>query len=94
MGGALPEEQERSDGHLPRPLRLGEPVELPGQSPALQGTPTPSRRTGPGGIGGRLGRSGEAGGRGPPRPQTRGAGEERRAFARPTQAQEACWAPR
>ena len=54
----------------------------------------PSPLTGPGGIGGRPGRSGEAGGRGPLRPQTGGAGEERRAFAPPTQAQEACWAPR
>ena len=29
-------------------------------------------------------RTGEAGGRGPPRPQTGGAGEERRVFAPPT----------
>ena len=36
MGGALREEQESSRGRLPHPLRLGEPAELPGQSPALQ----------------------------------------------------------
>ena len=30
------EEQERSGGQLPHPLRLGEPAEVPGQSPTLQ----------------------------------------------------------
>ena len=82
----------RSRGRLPHPLEHGEPAELPGLSPALQ---TPIQATWVlGGIGGRLGRSEDTGGRGPPRPQTRGAGEERKVFAPLTQAQEACWAPR
>ena len=61
---------------------------LPSKAP-----PSPHHHTGTGDIGGRPRRSGEAGVRGSPRPQTRGAGEERRTFALPTQAQEACWAP-
>ena len=66
-GGALPEEQKKSGGRLPRPHGHGEPAELPGRSPALQ---TPLQATWVlGGIGGRPGRSGEAGGRGPPRPE-------------------------
>ena len=58
------------------PTRPGEPAEFPGRSPALQ-IPLQAAWI-LGGIGGRPGRSGEAGGRGPPRPQTRGAGKERR----------------
>ena len=84
MGGSLWEERERSGGRLPLPLGHRETAELLGGSPALQGLPSPSPgRIGPGAKGGRLGRSEEAGGRGPSRPQTRGTGEERRAFAHP-----------
>ena len=49
----------------------------------------PSRMCGSWGHKREAGRSGEAGGRGP----LGGAGEKRKAFALPTQAQEACWAP-
>ena len=131
------------------PTQAGEPAELPSQYTPPK--PHPGCM-GPGGIGGTLGRSGEAGGRShlggageerrrlpcplepgsllssqpgaltskvPPTPppaelvlgaqegawgdqerqaeglsQARGAGEERRAFAPPTGAQEAFWAPR
>ena len=49
------------------PLRPGDPAELPGQSPALQ-SPLQAVQV-LGGIGGRPGRSEEAGGGGPPRPE-------------------------
>ena len=67
MGGPIQEERERSRGRLPHPLGHGEPAELSGGSPPLQGPPFPSGHIGSGGIGGRPGRSGEAGRRGPPR---------------------------
>ena len=91
MGGTLWEEWERSGGQLPGTLVLGRLLSSQASSPPPK--PHPGRM-GPGGTGGRPGRSGEAGGRGPPRPQTGGAGKERRVFAPSTQAQEACWAPR
>ena len=47
------------------PTWAGEPAESPGQPPALQSTLRTAWVLG--GIGGRPGRSGEAGGRGPPR---------------------------
>ena len=73
MGGTLQEEQERSRGRSPDPLRPGSLLSSQASTPH-QG---PIQATwGPRGIGGRLGRSGEAGGRGLPRPQTREAGEE------------------
>ena len=85
VGGALQEEQERSRGRLSYPLGPREPAELPGRSPPPPNPPP--GHVGPGVMGGRLGRSGEAGRRGP-------SGEEWRVIAPPTRAQEACWAPR
>ena len=91
MGGAIWEEQQRSAGQLPHPLGHGEPAELPGKSPALQ---SPLQATWVlGGIGGRLGRSGEAGRRSHPG----GVGEEWRVFILPTRAREPAelqgWSP-
>ena len=90
-GRTLWEELERSGGRLPCPLGHGEPAEFPGQSPALQGSPPPGR-IGPGGHRKEAGEIRRGRWEGPS--QTRRAREERRAFAPPTQAQEACWAPR
>ena len=75
---------------MPCPLGPKEPAEHPDLSPALQSTLQATCVLG--GIGRRLRREQER--------QTGGAlsdqraGEERRAFTLPTQAQEACWAPR
>ena len=70
------------------PTGAGEPAELPSWYPRLQ---SPLQATWvPGGIGGRLGRSGEVCGRGP----LGEAGEERRVIAPPTQARGTCRAPR
>ena len=71
MGGAIWEEWERSRGRLPRSLVPWEPPEIPGPLQVVWVL---------GAIGERLGRSGEAGRRGPPRAEE----QERRAFARPT----------
>ena len=65
MGGTLREEQERSRGRLPHPLRAREPAELPGRYPHSK---APSRLHGSWGHRKEAeGRTAEAGGRGPPR---------------------------
>ena len=73
MGGALQEEQERSRGQSPGPLGLGSVLSSQASTPTPK---PPPGRVGPGGIGGRWGRSREAGGMGPPGE----VGEEQRAF--------------
>ena len=83
MGGTLWEERERSGGRAPGPLGLGSL--LSSQAHLTPPKPNPGF-VGPGGIGGRLGRSRVAGRRGPPG----GAEEGQRAIAPPTQAQIAC----
>ena len=75
---------------FPLPNQPGKPSWLSGQVLCTQ-RPTPGH-TGPGGIGRRPGENRRGRWEGPSR--TRGAGEERRAFAPPTRAGEACWAPR
>ena len=85
-GGTLWEKRERSRGRSPGPLGSGSLLS------SQAGTPPPKPhpgRVGLGGIGERLGRSGEAGG-GP----LGGAGEDPRVIAPPTRAEEACCAPR
>ena len=83
MGGTLREEWESSRGRAPGPLRVGSLLSSQAGSPP----PKPhSGHVGPGGIGGRLGRSREEGGRGPPG----GVEEEQRVIALPTQAWRAC----
>ena len=86
-GGTLQEEQEKSRGQSPGPLESGSLLSSQAGSPRPK--PHPGG-VGPGGIGGRLGRSGEADGRSHPG----WAGEEGRVIALPTRAQGACWAPR
>ena len=83
VGGAG--EEQRA---IAPPTQARETAELPGPSPALQ---SPLQTTWVlGGIGGRPGRSGEAGWQSHPG----GVREEWRAIAPPTRAQEACWARR
>ena len=78
------------EGDCPAHLGTGSLLS-PRPVPCPPSLPPPHSRIGPGGIGGRLGRSGEAGGRGLPRPEE----QERRGayFSQPIRAQEACWAP-
>ena len=75
---------------MPCPLRPSKPAELPVQVPC---PPKPSPGSvGPRGIGGRLRENRRGRQEGPSR--TGGAGEEQRAFALPTRAEEACCASR
>ena len=89
-GGTLQEEQERSGGRSPGPLG-------PGSLLSSQASTLPSKAPCRccGSLGAQEGGWGEIRrGRWEGPSQTGGAGEETRAFALPTRAQEGCWPPR
>ena len=75
---------------FPLPNWLGKSAQLSGW--VLHPQRSSPGRVGPGGIGGRPGENRRGRREGDSR--TRGAGKEQRVFAPPTQAREACWAPR